>query len=94
MKILIDAPGSMQAMCQWHKDGICKLTDIEIDMLIDAVRHGTDAVEMLKDLKAEIMATGNWSADCEIPNEGVKDCLAIINKHMEKLRGDADGKAD
>ena len=88
MKLVIDIPGSMQAMCQWHKDGICKLTDIETDMLIDAARHGTDAVEMLKDLKTEIMATGNWSADCEIPNEGVKDCLAIIDRHIAEIRSD------
>lgn len=40
MQIVIDIPDNMQDMCQWHKDGICALTGIEVDMIAEAIAKG------------------------------------------------------
>lgn len=40
MKVIIDVPNNMQDMCQWHKDGVCALTGIEVDMIAEAIAKG------------------------------------------------------
>ena len=87
-KLIIEIPENMLHACQWHRDKICEITEIERDILIEEVTDGVDAVEMLMDLKNEIMESGNWRSDCEISNDGVKDCLAIIDRHIAEIRGD------
>ena len=41
MKIVIDVPDNMQEMCRWHKDCVCNLTSLEIDILAESVKNGT-----------------------------------------------------
>lgn len=38
-------------------------------------------------LRSEIMAIGNWRNKSEISDNGVKDCLAIIDRHTAEIRG-------
>lgn len=40
MKLVIDLPDNMVKMCGWHKEGICELTDIEVNMLAEAIDKG------------------------------------------------------
>ena len=39
-------------------------------------------------LRTEIMAIGNWRNESEISDNGVKDCLAIIDRHIAEIRGE------
>ena len=41
MRIIINIPDNMTAMCRWHKEGICELTNIEVGILVEAVINGT-----------------------------------------------------
>lgn len=41
-KIVIDLPDNMQDMCRWHTDGIAALTNLEINILVEAVKNGTE----------------------------------------------------
>lgn len=38
-------------------------------------------------LRSEIMAIGKWRKKSEISNTGIKDCLAIIDRHIAEIRG-------
>ena len=40
MKLIIDIPDDMQEVCKWHIDGIGELTNIEIEILAEAVVNG------------------------------------------------------
>ena len=40
MQVVIDIPNNMKEMCRWHKDCICNLTSIEVDILAEAIRNG------------------------------------------------------
>lgn len=40
MKLVIDLPDNMVKMCGWHKEGICELTDLEVNMLAEAIDKG------------------------------------------------------
>lgn len=51
----------------------------------------TMAINSLKawsNLESEILAIGNWQNENEISDYGVKDCLAIIDRHIAEIRGD------
>ena len=39
-KMIIDVPDNMQEMCKLHKEGICDLMNIEVDILAEAVING------------------------------------------------------
>ena len=45
-------------------------------------------IEAWEKLRTEIMAIGNWRNESEISDNGVKDCLAIIDRHIAEIRGD------
>jgi adenylate kinase family enzyme len=40
MKLVICLPDNMVKMCGWHKEGICELTDFEVNMLAEAIDNG------------------------------------------------------
>ena len=40
MQVVIDIPNNMKEMCRWHKDCVCNLTSIEVDILAEAIRNG------------------------------------------------------
>lgn len=45
------------------------------------------SLEAWEKLRTEIMAIGNWRNESEISDNGVKDCLAIIDRHIAEIRG-------
>lgn len=45
-------------------------------------------VELLEQIKAEIMATGNWKSKYEISNSGVIKAVDIIDNHISELKGE------
>jgi len=45
MKLVIDIPYNMQGMCGWHTDDICALTNIEVDILAEAIKNGTELTQ-------------------------------------------------
>lgn len=41
IEVVIKIPKSMKDMCEWHRDGICDLVNIEIEILAEAIKNGT-----------------------------------------------------
>lgn len=46
------------------------------------------AIEELKKIKAEIMATGNWKSEYEISDRGVIKAVEVIDNHISELKGE------
>lgn len=53
-----------------------------------ALEMAIKSLEAWEKLRTEIMAIGNWRNESEISDNGVKDCLAIIDRHIAEIRGD------
>ena len=51
MKLVVDLPDNMVKMCGWHKEGICELTDLEVNMLAEAIDNGKPLPKGHGDLK-------------------------------------------
>lgn len=99
MKMIIEIPDNMVDMCKWHKDGICELTNIEIDILAEAVVTGTPfskinnkairSLEAWGKVKEEIQEKINQ----EIYSDGTPSeyaycydsVLDIITKHLKEV---------
>lgn len=40
IEVVIKIPESMKEMCKWHRDGVCELVNIKIDILAEAIMNG------------------------------------------------------
>lgn len=67
---------------------MCNSKGIYDDESAEAVKVAIKSLEAWEKLRTEIMAIGNWRNESEISDNGVKDCLAIIDRHIAEIRGD------
>lgn len=67
---------------------MCNSKGIYDDEFDKAVKVAIKSLEAWEKLRTEIMAIGNWRNESEISDNGVKDCLAIIDRHIAEIRGD------
>jgi len=69
---------------------ICSKQPFWDDEMQEAIKTSIKSLDAWNKLKSEIMAIGNWRDESEISNDGVKDCLSIIDRHIAEIRGDTE----
>jgi len=67
---------------------VCNKQSFWDDEMQEAIKTSIKSLDAWNKLKSEIMAIGNWQSESEISNDGIKDCLAIIDRHIAEIRGD------
>ena len=67
---------------------VCNKQSFWDDEMQEAIKTSIKSLEAWGKLRSEIMAIGNWRNKSEISDNGVKDCLAIIDRHIAEIRGD------
>lgn len=73
-------------ICKEHDNSLVDVSIGKED--IQAFTMAIKSLEAWEKLRTEIMAIGNWRNESEISDNGVKDCLAIIDRHIAEIRGD------
>ena len=88
IEVVIKIPKSMKEMCKWHRDGICDLVNIEIEILAEAIKNGTvlpkshgrliDVNDIKKRMIPLDFSVQNWISEVELSN-----CQTIIETAEE-----------
>ena len=80
-----EAKASLKALCHTCKHFPTCVNDKP--ECFQAIEMAIKSLEAWGKLRSEIMAIGNWRNKSEISDNGVKDCLAIIDRHIAEIRG-------
>ncbi len=65
------------------------LKDGECIFMCNECKIKNEKLMELENLKAEIMATGNWKSEYEISDRGVIKAVEIIDNHISELKGES-----
>lgn len=99
MKLVVDLPDNMVKMCGWHKEGICELTDLEVNMLAEAIDNGKplpsgcgkliDADNLIKAIEEKAQRLKNLDTI-----NGLCGAVALIYDAEVIIEADKDGDTD